>query len=324
MAHANARLNLHGRRLLVARVIDDGRPVAHVAKELGISRQCAHRWVARFRAEGEAGLLDRSSRPRSCPRRTPAEVEQRFCGCAATSGEDRTGSAPSWGPGPNRLSDPAPPQVPYLRECDPLTGEVIRASKPPRSATSGTTPANWSTWTSRRSAGSPTAVAGGPTAAPRRSAGRGIGYDYVHRWSMTTLGSPTPRSTPTRRGDLRGVPAPRRRLLRRPRHRPDRTSHHRQPPQLPTLERLRRSHRQLGATPQVHPPALPLAEREGGAIQPHPADRMGLPAGLPQQHRAQRGSGALAGVLQHSTTPLSHRRPAPDQPTVMNVSAEYS
>ena len=77
VAHANARLNLHGRRLLVARVIDQGRPVAHVAKELGVSRQCAHRWVARFRAEGEAGLRDRSSRPHRCPRRTPAEVEQR-------------------------------------------------------------------------------------------------------------------------------------------------------------------------------------------------------------------------------------------------------
>ena len=76
VAHANARLNLYGRRLLVARVIVDGRPVAHVAKELGVSRQCAHRWVARFRAEGDAGLLDRSSRPHRCPRRTPPEVEQ--------------------------------------------------------------------------------------------------------------------------------------------------------------------------------------------------------------------------------------------------------
>lgn len=46
VAHANARLNLHGRRLLVSRVIDAGRPVAPVAKELGLSRQCAHRWVA--------------------------------------------------------------------------------------------------------------------------------------------------------------------------------------------------------------------------------------------------------------------------------------
>ena len=33
-----------------------GMPVAHVAKAMGVSRQCAHRWVARFDAEGEAGL----------------------------------------------------------------------------------------------------------------------------------------------------------------------------------------------------------------------------------------------------------------------------
>ncbi|MEU5366647.1 leucine zipper domain-containing protein, partial [Streptomyces sp. NPDC005925] len=67
MAHANARLTFHGRCLLVRRVVDDRRPVAHVAKELGVSRQCAHRWVARFRAEGWAGLHDRSSRPHTCP-----------------------------------------------------------------------------------------------------------------------------------------------------------------------------------------------------------------------------------------------------------------
>ncbi len=58
VAHANARLTVHGRLLLVQRVVHDNRPVAHVAKELGVSRQCAHRWVRRYRAEGEAGLLD--------------------------------------------------------------------------------------------------------------------------------------------------------------------------------------------------------------------------------------------------------------------------
>lgn len=77
MSHANARLTVHGRLPLVRRVIGDGRPVAHVAKELGVSRQCAHRWVSRYRREGLAGLADRSSRPRSCPRRTPAAVRHR-------------------------------------------------------------------------------------------------------------------------------------------------------------------------------------------------------------------------------------------------------
>jgi transposase len=55
MPHRNARLTVHGRQLLVDRV-SSGRPVAHVAKEVGVSRQCAHRWVARYAAEGEAGL----------------------------------------------------------------------------------------------------------------------------------------------------------------------------------------------------------------------------------------------------------------------------
>jgi transposase len=73
--HANARLTVHGRRLLVQRVVHDQRPVAHVAKELGVSRQCAHHWVARYRAEGEAGLRERSSRPHHCPGRTSSQVE---------------------------------------------------------------------------------------------------------------------------------------------------------------------------------------------------------------------------------------------------------
>jgi transposase InsO family protein len=69
-------LNVHGRRLLIDR-IQQGRPIAHVADELGISRQTAYKWWARWRHEGDAGLWDRSSRPRSCPTRTPARVERR-------------------------------------------------------------------------------------------------------------------------------------------------------------------------------------------------------------------------------------------------------
>src|SRR3954464_3545886 len=80
--HANARLTVHGRLLLVERIVTAHRPVAHVAAELGVSRQCAHRWVRRFRDEGVAGLADRSSRPhrtlhRTSPAREAAVVELR-------------------------------------------------------------------------------------------------------------------------------------------------------------------------------------------------------------------------------------------------------
>jgi transposase InsO family protein len=130
VSHRNARLTVHGRRLLVHRVRVEGAPVAHVAKAMGISRQCAHRWVDRFDAQGDAGLHDRSSRPHSTPTRTSPEVE---AAVLATRAEHRRGQ--DWiGP---ELGVPARTvsrilrrhQVPRLVECDPLTGEIIRASK---------------------------------------------------------------------------------------------------------------------------------------------------------------------------------------------------
>ncbi|WP_244890453.1 IS481 family transposase [Streptomyces cyaneofuscatus] len=78
MSHGNARLTVFGRNLLVERVCS-GRPVAHVAAEMGISRATAHKWLRRWRTEGEAGLADRSSRPLRTPHRTPAEIEARIC-----------------------------------------------------------------------------------------------------------------------------------------------------------------------------------------------------------------------------------------------------
>lgn len=72
--HGNARLTPEGRRILCERIAS-GRPPAHVAAEMGISRTTAYRWWRRYQAEGEAGLVDRSSRPRSCPHRTPQHVE---------------------------------------------------------------------------------------------------------------------------------------------------------------------------------------------------------------------------------------------------------
>ena len=130
MSHRNARLTVHGRRLLVHRVRVEGSPVSHVAKAMGISRQCAHRWVARFDAEGDAGLLDRSSRPHRSPRRTLPIVEAQV---VAARLEHRRG--PDW-LGPELGVPPRTVtrilrrhQVPRLVECDPLTGERIRASK---------------------------------------------------------------------------------------------------------------------------------------------------------------------------------------------------
>lgn len=77
MVHANARLTPEGRWVLVQRVEAAGWPVAVAAESMGVSRETAYRWVRRFRAEGRAGLVDASSRPRRSPRQTPAEAEDR-------------------------------------------------------------------------------------------------------------------------------------------------------------------------------------------------------------------------------------------------------
>jgi transposase len=72
MAHRNAPLSVEGRRRLITRCRH--RPIAHVAAEMGISRQCASKWVHRYRQFGELGLHDRSSTPKRQPTATPAEV----------------------------------------------------------------------------------------------------------------------------------------------------------------------------------------------------------------------------------------------------------
>lgn len=130
MPHANAKLNLNGRQLLIDRVVHQGRPVAHVAHELGISRQTGYRWVRRWRIEGAPGLLDRSSRPHSSPNQTPGVLEDAICAARATrrAGPDVLGA--ELGVAARTITRVLRRRgMPLLHDLDPLTGQVIRASK---------------------------------------------------------------------------------------------------------------------------------------------------------------------------------------------------
>lgn len=130
MPHANTRLTLHGRALLIERVIVDGRPVSHVAKELGISRQCAHRWINRHRAEGAAGLQNRSSRPRSCPRQTSARREAAVVVARMLHRDGPLRVAARTGVPARTVSRIlARYGFPPLSWLDPITGETIRSSR---------------------------------------------------------------------------------------------------------------------------------------------------------------------------------------------------
>jgi hypothetical protein len=75
--HANAPLTPTGRRILCDRIAR-GRPVAHVAVGMGVSRQTASKWWNRYLTEGEASLVDRRSTPHATPGRLPQRVERRI------------------------------------------------------------------------------------------------------------------------------------------------------------------------------------------------------------------------------------------------------
>ncbi len=129
MSHGNARTTMHGRQLIVDRYAT-GWTQAQIAAAMGISRKCVRTWIARFAAEGVAGLVDRSSRPHTIPTRTAAETEDRI---VELRGRERRG--PAWIGAELGLPARTVSRVlarrgqPRLAALDPMTGQVIRASK---------------------------------------------------------------------------------------------------------------------------------------------------------------------------------------------------
>lgn len=76
--HNNARLTPRGREILVRRIVEHGLRPEEAAQASGVTARTAYKWLGRFRTEGWEGLRDRSSRPQSCPHRTPEEIRERI------------------------------------------------------------------------------------------------------------------------------------------------------------------------------------------------------------------------------------------------------
>lgn len=203
--------------------------------------------------------------------------------CAAVSDAVQTVSAPNSGRRPARQPGLTPPPGAYLCQCDPLTGVVIRSSKATAMRYERSRPGELVHMDVRRSAGSPTAVAGASTVATVSPVPRRPRSDTTTSipWSMTIPDWRTPRSCPTRRARPVQIPDPGRRLLPGSGNHLARTPDDRQRLGLQILvtHGVRRSQH----APGVHQTALSLAERESRAAQPNPANRVGLPAGLHHQ-----------------------------------------
>ena len=76
--HKNARLTPAGREIMVRRVVEGGQTPKAIATAVGVCPRTVRKWVKRFRAEGAAGLQDRSSRPHRLHRPTPSETARRI------------------------------------------------------------------------------------------------------------------------------------------------------------------------------------------------------------------------------------------------------
>lgn len=129
MSHGSARLTVHGRRLIIERH-QAGWRQAHIAAAMGVSRKCVKTWIDRHAAEGDAGLQTRSSRPRTMPTKTSEKIEQKVLRARAEHRDGPDVLGPKVGVPARTVSRILRRhQVPYLRECDPITGDVIRSSK---------------------------------------------------------------------------------------------------------------------------------------------------------------------------------------------------
>jgi transposase-like protein len=160
VVHPNAPLSELGRLRLARAIVDQGWPVARAAERFQVSRPTAQRWATRYRDQGPAGMADRSSRPHHSPRRTPAPVVRRI---VHLRWKQRLGPAQiaprsAWLPPRCMLSWSAAASAAW-----PIwTGSPASLS----AATSTTSPAPWSTSTSRSWATSP--LGWPPVPGPRR------------------------------------------------------------------------------------------------------------------------------------------------------------
>jgi transposase InsO family protein len=132
VSHANAALTPKARLRLARLIVDDQWPVAAAAKMFMVSPVTARKWAVRYRLEGVAGMADRSSRPRSCPHRTPELVVRQI---VRLRWRQRLGPVQIGG----RLGVPASTvhavlvrcRINHLAGIDRVTGEPIRRYEHP-------------------------------------------------------------------------------------------------------------------------------------------------------------------------------------------------
>ena len=285
--HANAPLGPKGREIMVLRVLEQGWSRAEAAEAAGVSERTCSKWVTRYLAEGEAGLLDRSSAPKSIPHRTADELvevivllrklrmtgaEIAFCLAMALS----TVSAVLLRIGLGKLSRLEPPEPPNRYERR-HAGELLHVDIKKLGRIQG---------------GAGKRITGiKRTMTPRRRDRDGIerrviGWEYVHvcvddATRLAYVEVLADEKAPTAIGFLnRAIAFYERHGITVERVMTDNGSAYRSAPR-PRLPRAQHP-------PPAHP-ALPTAhQRQGRTLHPHAARRLGLRRDLRHQRRTHR------------------------------------
>jgi transposase-like protein len=128
--HANAPLTPTGRLRLARCIVESKWTLRRAAERFGVSVTTAKRWTDRYRAEGAAGMGDRSSRPHRCAHQTSRRAERRVLGLRVSR---------RWGPARIGYRLGMAPATVHriltryrcvrLRHTDPATGAPLRATR---------------------------------------------------------------------------------------------------------------------------------------------------------------------------------------------------
>ena len=308
MSHGSARLTVHGRRLIVQRH-QAGWKQAHIASAMGVSRKCVKTWIDRYAAEGRGRAAHPVLAPPHDAHEDPEQVEQKVLAARAEHREGPDVLGPRVGVAARTVSRILRRhRAPYLRDCDPMTGEVIRSSKAtavryerqrPGELVHGRQEAGQDP--RRRRLARPRQTRANHQARVDR---KPVGYDYIH--SLVDDHSrlaycevlPTSAARPARPSCNGRQPTS------RPGHRAHRARDDRQRLRLPQLDRIKRVCADLGATQKFIRPHCPW---QNGKVE-----RLNQPWPPRAYRRVFTDNDQRAAALAHgsSTTPMSRRHSA--------------
>ena len=290
--HQNAKNTPSGRRLIVQRLAA-GWTIKATAAAFGVTAETVRKWQARHALQGEAGLVDRTSRPRRSPTRLDDAAVAEILALRRQRLAESRHRPPARPARLDREPHPASPRARPARRPRPqahdrpLPARAARRAGPHRHQEAGED--RWYRPSHHRQPRQPGARRrlGLPARLCRRRLAPRLHRDPARRAERERRGLPQAGLGLVRHARRRGRARHDRQRLRLPQ------------PSLP--RRLRDRPRQAQAHPTLHA----KDQRQGGTVHPDLDPRMGLPAGLHQLGATRRRHAPLAARLQPTPTPFS-------------------